>query len=330
MNRLAWLSVVSLSLCACERSATKATVDFHRALPEGAPAGAWVVRFADQTVTEAELTRRFAEMNPFARTRFQAIEQRREYVEGLVDYELVAREAIKQGLANDPEVVEAARRVMVQALLKRELDQKGSVTDAQVAKYYAEHQSDFVKPAMVRLAHIAFSKDHRAQAEAVLAQVRALPPLDLAAFGKLAREQSEDERTKVLDGDLRFLSEQELGTQFGPAMTAAAAGLTKVGDVAPELVESPTMLHVVKLEGRQLALDLSLEQARPSITQVLLNDSRQARYRALIERLKREANVEVNESSLTALTVDVKAPALEAKGPQPGFLQPPGSGLNDR
>lgn len=321
MRHLALAAAVLLT--ACNQTGT-AKVDFRRKPLPGAAGGTWVARFGGDTVTDQELTARFAEMNPYARARYQTVEQRRDYVDGLVRFELLAQEAVRQGLANDPEVVETAKRVMVQLLLKKEIEGNASqVTDAQVAAYYQAHLADYVKPAMTRLSHIFFTKDHRAQAEAVLAQVKALAPLDYAGFAKLAREQSEDARSKELDGDLRFLADDELAKQYGEAMVKAAAALVKVGDVAPELVESDQGFHVVKLQGRQIALNLSLEQARPSIQQVLLNETKQDRFRALLDRLKTQSKFELNEPALAAIVVDPKAPAAAATAPQPGFIAAP-------
>jgi hypothetical protein len=79
----------------------------------------------------------------------------------------------------------------------------------------------------------------------------------------------------------------------------------------------------VKLQGRQIALNLSLEQARPSIQQVLLNDTKQDRLRALLERLKDRAHLEVNEAALAAVTVDPKAPAAPPAAPPAGFIAAP-------
>ena len=79
-------------------------------------------------------------------------------------------------------------------------------------------------------------------------------------------------------------SDEELSTQYGPELAAAAATLVKVGDVAPTLVETAKALHVVKLQGRQLALNLSVEQAKPSIQQLLANESKQERFRTLMTR----------------------------------------------
>ncbi len=322
MHRLLCLSLVALT--ACDDPPGVAKMDFRRTPPAGVTGGSWVAKFGGQQLSDAELAQRFAEMNPYARARFQTVEQRRDYVDGVVRFELLAQEAVRRGLQNDPEVVEAARRVMVQQLLKKELEEgSGGVTDAQVAAWYEAHKSDYVKPAMTRLAHVAFKKENRARAEQVFAEVKALAPLDAAGFGRLARTHSEDERTRELDGDLRFLSDDELTAQYGAELALAAAKLVKVGDVAETLVETPTALHIVKLQGRQLALNLSVEQAKPSITQLLANESKQERFRALMDRLKKDARFEVNESSLAAMVIDPKAPAATPTAPAPGFIPAP-------
>ncbi len=313
-----------LALTACESPPGVAKMDFRRTPPAGVSGGQWVAKFSGQALTDKELAQRFAEMNPYARARFQTVEQRKDYVEGVVRFELLAQEAVRRGLHDDPEVVEAARRVMVQQLLKKELDEgSGGVTDAQVAAWYEAHKADYVKPAMTRLSHIAFGKDHREKAETIFAQVKALAPLDAAGFGKLAREHSEDVRSRELDGDLRFLSDDELGTQYGAEVAAAAAQLVKVGDVSEALIETPKALHILKLQGRQLALNLGLEQARPSIVQLLANESKQERFRALMERLKKDAHLELNDASLAAMVVDPKAPAVPPTTPSPGFIPAP-------
>lgn len=313
-----------LLLAGCKQATSESAVDFARVPPPGTAQGPVAASFGKDRVTVAELNQRFAEMNPYARARYQTLEQRRDYVEGLARFELLAQEAVRRGLHRDPDVVEAAKRVMVQALLKQELDEKSqALSDAEVKQYYDAHRDDYVKPAMTRLSHIAFSKERRPKAEAVLAEARALAPMDYAAFGRLAREHSEDPGTKALDGDLRFLSDAELTTRLGPEVTAAAAALERVGDVAPALVETAKALHVVKLQGRQQALNLSLEQASASIKQLLLNETRQERYRALLERLKADARYQVSDEALSAVVVDPKAPTVEAKGPQPGFVPGP-------
>ncbi len=310
-----------LFLCAACSKPAGYTVDFRHKKPEG---GKPVATWSGDSVTDVELKGRFAEMSPYQRARYQTLEQKRDYVDGLARFELLVQEALKKGLQNDPEVVEAAKKVMVQRLLAAELDAKTfSVADDKIQAYYDAHKSDFVKPAMTRLAHVFFKPEHKAQAEATLADALKLQTLDYAGFAKLARERSEEPRTQPIEGDMRFLSDEELASQFGPELVAAQKELQQVGTVLPKLVETKAGFHVVRLQGRQIELNVTVDKAKPQIQMTLLNEAKQEHYRALLDRLKKDGAYKVDDEALGAVEVDVKAPTLEAKGPQPGFVPPP-------
>jgi peptidyl-prolyl cis-trans isomerase C len=316
-----WVLVACLVI-GCQKN-TGTTTNFERRRPEGVAGGKPVAQFAGDTLTDAEITRRLMEMSPYARARYQTAEQRREYVDGLVRFELLAQEAVRRGLHNDPEVVETAKRVMVQRLLTKELDEGAPPSDAEVGEYYNAHRGDYIKPAMTRLAHIAFKKSNREQAERILKETLALPPLDYASFSALAKKHSEDPRTQPLEGDMRFLADDEITSQFGAELLTTAATLQKVGEVAPTLVASGEWLHVLKLQGRQQAMNLTLEQAKPSIGTIITNDVKQRRLKVLLDGLVKKAAYTVDAPALGALTVDAKAPAVETKQPQPGFIPAP-------
>jgi peptidyl-prolyl cis-trans isomerase C len=320
MRSIGALAVV-VALWGCEKPGT-ATVDFKRVKP--AAGGTWVAKFGGDEITDAELKVRFAEMNPYARARFQTVENRREYLDGLARFEMLAQEATRRGLAQDPQVVELTKRAMVDALLRKELEEKvEAISDAAVAAYYEAHKTDYVKPMMTRLAHVFFTADHKAKAEEALKRAAALPPMDIAAFGKLARELSEDPRSKELEGDLRYLSDEELGKAYGPEVVAAAAELKNVGDITKALVQTEKGFHILLLQARQPALNLSVEQAKPSIQSLLLAESRQERTRALFEKMRKQSGYEVNDAALAAIVVDPKAPTVDSKTPQPGFIPAP-------
>src|SRR4051812_11218274 len=215
---------------ACDKGGAGA-MDFRHKKPEG---GKPVATWSGDNISDAELKVRFAEMSPYARARYQTLEQKREYVDGLARFELLSQEALKRGLANDPDVVETAKKVMVQRLLALELDNKAfTVPDDKVAAYYEKHKSDFVKPAMTRLAHVFFKRENKEKAEATLADALKLQVLDYAGFARLARERSEEPRTQPIEGDMRFLSDDELSEQYGPELVAAQKELTQIGTVLP-------------------------------------------------------------------------------------------------
>jgi parvulin-like peptidyl-prolyl isomerase len=312
--------VLAVLLAGCSNSPATLTVELKR---KSAP-GKTVASFAGETITDTELAGQFAELNPYTRARYQTLEQKREYLDGLVRYELLTREAARRNLQNDPEVVETMKRVMVQRLMKTEIEDKPAKVSAEaIQQHYDAHHSDYVKPAMTRLRHIFFKTENRAVAEQILGQALALAPLDYAAFSALAKGNSQEPRTQPIEGDLRFLTDDELSSQYGPELVAAAAELKQIGEVYPRLVETKTGFHVLKLEGRQVALNLTLDQVKQSIESTLANESKMDRYRAFLEALNKAAAVKIDESALAGVVVDPKAPMAPGAPAVGGFLPPP-------
>ncbi|MFT3840427.1 MAG: peptidyl-prolyl cis-trans isomerase [Myxococcaceae bacterium] len=300
-----------VALLSCSEPPGTVKVNLNVKTTPGTP----VVTYGDQSLSVEELNKKFGEMNPYARMRFQTMDAKKDYVDQAVRFELMAREAAKRGMQNNPAVVEALKQVMVRELLRKELDEtKPTVPAEAVADYYEKHHGDYVKPSMVRLSHVFLAKDHKAKADELLKAALALAPHDYAGFAKLARENSENPQTKSLDGDMRFLSEDELSKTYGPEVFAAQAELTQVGQVLPKLVETKEGFHVLKLQGRQVALNLTLEQVKPSIEATLQNEMRQSRYKDFVDKLKKDANVKVDEAALATVVVDTK----DAKAPAPG------------
>jgi peptidyl-prolyl cis-trans isomerase C len=322
---------LGLTLLACNRTAPPGVVqvDFrHATQGKGDP----VATFGEDSVTTDELKRLFLEMTPMGRTRFQSVEQKREYVEGLARFELLAQEAVRRGLYSDPEVVHAAKQMLVQRLLRQELDDKPSpVSDKELNEFYEEHKADYVKPEMIRVSHIflAAPKSEAAQvaakkskAEGLAQKAKALPAMDYAAFSQLVREHSDDETTKVRDGDLRFLSEADLAAQQGPEVAAAVKNLKQVGEVSGA-VQTEKGFHILKLQGRQAALNLSLDDIKSQLQTRILYERRNASFAKLIDDLKVKSNYKVRDEVLAKVDVDLKAPTQEPKGPPPGFIPAP-------
>jgi peptidyl-prolyl cis-trans isomerase C len=330
LQRLAGLfGGVALCCASCDRSGT--SVDFrHNRNGKGTP----VASLGGDSITTEELQKRFQEMSPYARARYQTVDQRKEYLDGLARFEVLAQEALRRGLQNEPEVVEMAKKVMVQKLIQQELDGKNAaVPENELAAYYDKHKSDYVKPEMVRATALFLMaaradadavKAKRAQMDALLEKAKALSPNDYAGFGKLAREHSEDAKSKALDGDLRYLSAQEMSAQLGPAVSDAAFALKANGELS-NIVQTESGFYLLKLQGRQAPLNLTLDQVRPQLQGRIANEHRQQNFDKLVESLKRKSNYTLDDAALAKVEVDIKAPTREAKGPPPGFL-PAGPG----
>ncbi|MBX5480623.1 MAG: peptidyl-prolyl cis-trans isomerase [Myxococcaceae bacterium] len=323
---LASSAVALIAFAGCQKSSSTGMNFKHNRDGTGTP----VATFGGDSITVEELKERFAEMSPFARARYQTVQERKNYVEGLVRFELLAQEAAARGLQNDPEVIETAKKVMVQRLIQKELDEKPTpISDAEVAEYYEKHKSDYVKPEMVRMSHLFIAADPKSpdyaakkkKAEELLAKARALQPLDYAGFGQLVTENSDDAKTKPLKGDMRYLSNEELTAQYGSEVAAAAKTLTQVGQVS-DLVVTPKGFHILKLQGRQAALNLGVDQVKTQIQSRLLYERRQENFNKFVDSLKQKAGYTLNDAVLAKMEIDMKAPAKDAKGPPPGYIPP--------
>jgi peptidyl-prolyl cis-trans isomerase C len=281
-----------------------------------------LVKVADETVTLGEFAATIADKNPYLRARYTSPERRRELLDELVKFELLAREAKARGLDKLPEVERARRQVMVQQMMKAEFEDKvkaSDVTDAEVQAYYDAHPDEFHKPAQVRASQIVVKDE--AKAKKLLKQVLDKRD-DNELFRELARSQSEDKESALRDGDLAFFSlpkDRIAGDVTVPdAVAEAAFQLANVGDVGAALVKSGQGFHIVKLTGRRKALDRSLEQAHRTIQNKLWREKREARVAEFMKQLRDEAKIEEHWELLSEVQIAADA---DAGTPKPGVAR---------
>ena len=171
--------------------------------PPGAQkSGPAVAQGEGVVVTVAEFQARLDEQSPFLRQRYQNLDRKKEFLDSLVKFEILASAAQKEGYQNDPDVQLTMKKAMVQKLVQKRFAEGDAkdITDADVQKFYDEHKDDFVKPVRVRTSALlvaATEKDRAqkgAQAKKLLAQVKASSRKDPQAFQALVRSSSDEAR----------------------------------------------------------------------------------------------------------------------------------------
>src|SRR6188474_1764250 len=170
--------LLCLLLAACEEG-SKDKPD-HRAKSDPAPApgegrrqsaeelDAVLAKVGDVTITLGEFQERLNRQSPYIRARYTSLEQKKEFLDSLIRFEVLAKEAARRGLDKDPEVVRTMKQVMIQRLMRDEFDAKitaESISDADMRAYYDANLADYVKPEEVRASAIVVK--NRAQAERV-------------------------------------------------------------------------------------------------------------------------------------------------------------------
>jgi peptidyl-prolyl cis-trans isomerase C len=306
------LIVLVMAATSCSRKAEESPAAEKEWPKHGlteAQANEVLAKVGDRTITVGEFAERLASQSPYLQARFQSPERRKELLDNLVRFELLVYEAKRRGYADQPEIARARRNAMVQQMIKKEVDEPLEaleITDEEVKAVYDGNPTEFDRPAQVRASHI-FVKD-RARAEEVLAKAK---KTDLAGFRQMARQESEDPKTKDNGGDLQFFAKDAEG-QPPAAVRDAAFSLDKVGAVYPELVAEGDGYHIIMLTGKRAAVKRTYEQAKRAIRHKLVRQKKDAAMEALTERLRNEIEIEVDYDALKEVKVEIPT---SAQGP---------------
>jgi peptidyl-prolyl cis-trans isomerase C len=254
----------------------------------------------DITITTADMKELLARYSnqPFVLARYSSLEKKKELLDSLIRYDVLAIEARKKGYERDPEVQRVAKDKMVK-LFTQEINDKLKLTDvgdADVEKFYKEHTTEYARPEIVRVSQILV-KD-RAKAQKVLAAAKAMPKTDLKAFRDLVARESEDADSKQRGGDLTQFDRTT--TQQPPAVVNAAFALKDVGDLS-DLVSTDKGFVLLKLTDHRPALSRTIEEAKPEIQRRLLEDMRTKRKKELVDEARKTIRVEIYEDQLAKL-----------------------------
>jgi peptidyl-prolyl cis-trans isomerase C len=281
-----------------------------------------LVVIGDTSVTVGDFAEQLADKSPYLRARYTSPERRRELLDELVKFELLAKEAARRGLDKSDEVVRTKKQLMVQQMMKAEFEDKvklSDITDADIKDYYDSHPDEFNKPAQVR-ASVLIAKDE-AKAKKLLKQLQDKPD-DNELFRELASAQSEDPALPGLReryGDLQFFSkpsEQKPGDPPVPTAVAEAAfKLDKIGELAPEPVKVEQGYAVIKLTGKRKELARTLEQTRRTIQHKLWRERREAAVELFVKGLRAKANVQEDWALLEQVKVEPTVLSGSTTGP---------------
>lgn len=338
------LLVLGLALGGCNEAAVAPIADGGAAAGGLTPeqAAAVVAKVGDRSITLGDFAQTLERMNQYDRLRYQTKDQRRKLLQEMIDNELMAQEAARQGLDKDEKVEQAIRQILRDAMLaeaRRGLPTPPAIPMAEVREYYENNQAQFSEPERRRVSAIVLTDADKAAG--VLEQAQAATTG--AAWGELYFEHSTTAPKKRnptapadLAGDLGIVGppgdRQGLNKKVPEAVQRAVFSLEKVGDVHGELVKAEGKLYIVRLSGRTAGHTRSLSEADRSIRVRLLQQKIQEAERKMLEDLRKRFTVTVDDAALAAVELpevlekvdphwekkgDRDAPAAPAKTAEP-------------
>jgi peptidyl-prolyl cis-trans isomerase C len=306
------LGAGALMHAACEDVKARASSQKPEELAE------MLAKIDDVVITVGDFQERINQQSPYVRARYTSLERKKEFLDNLVRFEVLAKEAQRRGLDKDAEVVRTMKQVMIQKLLKDEFDKLKieDISDEDCRKYFEAHPEEYNKPEEVRVASILV-KD-AATAKKVLADPR-IKGVDNQGYRNLVNEFSIDQATKERGGDLRYFdaSTKELPKEI----IDASFKLQNIGDVS-EPVKTPQGMSILKLTGRRKAFSRPFEEVKQQIRNRLYRDKRQDSMETFVKQLREKSKVQIDEPKLAKVQIEGNLPG---GFPGPG-VAPPGPG----
>lgn|GEM_PF-3005202 len=271
-----------------------------------------VAEFAGGRLTVADVRRWTDGWTEFDRIRYQSPDRKRELVQELVALELLAREALTAGYDKRPDVLALLKREVA----RRYLDDKVAsqvtlkdVSEPDVQAYFDAHRAEYLVPETRRLRHLVVAR------EALARQVRteldaAIPAGDpvagLAAWERVGEQYNEDRETRALGGDLGWVDatgsvrgtvrDAHVCAALAEAVFAVEGGWGVAGPVRCDDKWELGLVTEVRAARQQ-----PLDEVASRLRNRLLQERREAARRELIDQLRSQAGVTIDEAAVQAL-----------------------------
>ncbi len=256
-----------------------------------APRNAAVAAAADAPDVVATVDGRPIRAADVARQARAAGQSPRDALAALIDAEAAAGEAARRGLADDPEVVRAAKQAMVRRYLadtfEKDVTPSSAIGDGELEKQYQRNLPYFVHPEGREVHHILArfapgdSPAHRAALRARIDRVaeRAKTAGTVEAFAALAFELSDG----AVALEVQHATIDRSDANAKPFVDAAWA-LARPGDVSG-VVETQFGYHVIRFDAAVPAKDVDLAAARDEIRAGLWPSVQQREFARFVDKL---------------------------------------------
>jgi len=168
---------------------------------------------------------------------------------------------------------------------------KTTVPEKEIKAYYESHSNLFKQPEQVQASHILIKVEPKAkesEKEDALKKIREIQKKQIKGddFAKLAKEYSQGP-SNVKGGDLGYFKRG----QMVPAFEEVAFKL-KPGEVS-DIVTTRFGYHLIKVVGKKPESTVPYEEIKERLGQYLKQEKVQKEVGQLVEKLRKEAKVEI-------------------------------------
>lgn len=262
-------------------------------------------------ITTGDFDKEMENLPPYLKPMTETPEGKKEMLETMIVRELILQQAKKDGIDKSQIVAEKLeelkKRLVVEAFLKKKVEEQANISDADLQKFYDENKDKFKSDAQIKASHILVKDEKTAQD--VLAKIKGG-----TSFEELAKQFSMDSAAQK-GGDLGWFSKGTMLPEFEKTAFSLKEGETS------GIVRTKFGFHIIKLAGKRPAGQREFSEVKDQIKAALLPNKQQEVFQKLKDDLKKSAKYTIKEDVLKKMGGSIE-PAGE-KPAEAGTPAPP-------
>ncbi len=240
------------------------------------------------TITTGDFKKELANLPPYLKPMTETPDGKKEMLETMVIRELILQQANKDGVDKSPivaeKLAELKKRLVVEAFLKKKVEEQANISDPDLQKFYDENKEKFKSDDQIKASHILMKDEKTAQS--VLAKIKAG-----GSFEELAKQNSMDSAA-AKGGDLGWFGKGSMLPEF-----EKVAFSLKEGELSG-IVKTKFGYHIIKLTGKRPAGQRQFAEVKDQIKAALLPSKQQEVFQKLKDDLKKSSKYTIKEDVL--------------------------------
>jgi peptidyl-prolyl cis-trans isomerase C len=266
-----------------------------------------LARVGDTVVTKSDYEARLAELPPQYKSQFTTPEQKKAFIDRLLEERIWLETAKKAGVDQRPDIKKQfenyRRDTLIRTYLGEAMAKAPPPSDSLIAAYYASHPQEFTAEEQVTVRQIQVADEKTAnQVKKELAKG--------GDFAVLAKKYSTDAVTKEKGGDLGPVSRSgffgSLGRQPALAESAFAAPVNSVRGP----IKTSLGYHLIEVTGKTPAATRPLEEVKPLIVRQLTQQTNQDFYQQSLAAARVSLGVKTDDAAIDQV-INAKKSAVE-------------------
>ena len=242
-------------------------------------------------ITTADYNKEIETLPPYLKPMTETAEGKKELLDTMVVRELILQQAGKDGIDKSQAVAdkleELKKRVVVEAFLKKKVEEQAKIGDAELQEFYNKNKDKFKTGDQVKASHILVKTEPEAQE--ILKQIKAG-----GNFEELAKKHSID-AAGAKGGDLGWFGKGAMLPDFEKAVFGLKEGAVS------GIVKTKFGYHIIKLTGKRAAGLRPFEEVKEQLKAAMLPEKQQEIFKKLKDELKKSAKFSIKEDVLKSL-----------------------------